>query len=140
VRKAIVGALTSPLRLLGSLFGKRGAPHAFAIDPVPFVAGSSTLDQAGHERIEEIMRIVRAHPGLLLILMPQITEDDTREVGAEAVAALADARNAAVRDAFIGAEHDPLSPDRIILVPWKPAAAARATNTPSVYVELQDAG
>src|SRR5262249_11749200 len=41
VRSAIVGALTSPIRLLGSLFGTRGAPQAFAIDPVPFAVGSA---------------------------------------------------------------------------------------------------
>lgn len=139
VRQAIVGALTSPLRLLGSLFGKKGAPHAFAIDPIPFASESAVLDGAGRARIAEIQRILAAHPGLTLVLLPQVTDKEARAVGAEAAGALAAARNAAVRDAFVGAATDPLPPDRVILAPWKPDAAAKATGKAGVYVELQDA-
>lgn len=137
VRQAILNALTSPIRLLGSLFGKKGAPHAFAIDPIPFAEGSARPDRTGRNRIDQITRILTAHPGLTLVLLPQVTEKEMRDAGPGA-SALAEARNAAVRDAFLGSA-DPLPPDRVILAPWKPETAAKATGQPGVYVELQDA-
>ncbi len=141
IRSAIIGALTSPIRLLGSLFGTGGAPHAFAIDPIPFQPGSGSLDQTGRARAAQIARILEAHQGLLLVLMPQVTPDDIRKVGADGASTLANERNAAARDAFVGADADPrLPPDRLLLVPWEPSAGADATRKPGVYVELQEAG
>jgi hypothetical protein len=138
VRNAIVGALTSPLRLLGSLFGKKNAPHAFAIDPIPFAAESGTLDGAGRERIAAIDRILQARQGLTLVLLPQVTDDEVLSLGAEAAATLAAQRNAAVRDAFLGAA-DALPAERIIMAKWKPNDGAKASGKPGVYVELQEA-
>lgn len=141
VRKAIVTALTSPLRILGSLFGTGGAPHAFAVDPIPFPTGSARLDAAGRARVGEIARIVQAHGGLLLVLLPQVSDADVGAVGSDAAAALARARNAAAREAFVdGDPGPPLPAARLLLAPWEPAMGASATNRPSVYVELQDAG
>jgi hypothetical protein len=137
VRKAIVSALTSPLRILGSLFGLRGAPHAFAVAPVPFAAGSAVLDAAGRQRVNEIARIVQAHQGLLLVLLPQVTGGDIAALGAAGAAALARDRNAAARAAFIAAG---VPGTRLILAPWDPDKDAKATGRPGVYVELQDAG
>jgi len=137
VRSAIVGALTSPLRLLGSLFGTKGAPHAFAVDPIPFAVGSGALDSRGEKRVEQIARILAAHQGLVLVLMPQVTAADGKAVGGDG-AVLAEKRSAAVRDAFTkGAA--PLPAKRLLMVPWKPSAGAEATGEPGVYVELQDA-
>jgi hypothetical protein len=139
-RKAIASALTSPLRILGSLFGSGGAPHAFAVDPIPFSTGSATLDAAARDRVGEIARIVQAHAGLVLVLLPQITDDDLRVVGRGGATALAQARAATARAAFIaGDPGPPLPAARLLLAPWKPAAGAKATHRPSVYVELQDA-
>lgn len=137
VRKAIVSALTSPLRILGSLFGTGGAPHAFAVDPIPFATGSAALDAAGRTRVTEIARIVQAHPGLLLVLLPQVTDGDVAAASAAGAAALARDRNAAARDAFVSGG---LAPKRLLLAPWEPDTGARATGRPGVYVELQDAG
>ena len=141
VRKAIVSALTSPLRILGSLFGTGGAPHAFAVEPIPFAAGSAVLDVAGRERVGQIARIVQAHTGLLLVLLPQITDADLAAVGADGAETLARDRNAAARDAFVaGAPGPALAAKRLLLAPWDPSKAAKATERPGVYVELQDAG
>lgn len=137
VRKAIAAALTSPLRILGSLFGGGGAPHAFAVDPIPFATGSAALDAAGRDRVGAIARIVEAHPGLLLVLLPQLTAADLAAAGAAGAGALARERNAAARDAFVAGGVPAV---RVLLAPWDPAAAARATERPGVYVELQDAG
>ena len=140
IRKAIVTALTTPLRILGSLFGSDGAPHAFAVDPIPFAAGSGTLDDSGRQRVVEIARIVQTHPGLLLVLLPQVTDADVAAVGATAAKTLAKDRGAAARDAFVAGTSDLAIPaKRILLAPWDPDKAAKATDRPGVYVELQDA-
>jgi hypothetical protein len=139
VRSAIVGALTSPLRILGSLFGKKGAPHAFAIDPIPFPAGVGALDAAGAARVAEIARILQAHPGLALVAMPQLSASEVGTLGARDAQALADARLAAVRAAFTGADAaSPLAATRFMPVAWKPPAETSPQTPPGVYVELQD--
>jgi len=138
IRSAIIGALTSPLRLLGSLFGLNGAPHAFAIDPIPFAVGSGSLDAMGQERIAQVGRILQSHPGLLLVAMPQITAADIEQVGADGARDLAGERNAAVRSALVSASTGPqLEPSRLMLVAWEPSAEAKAIARPGVYVELQ---
>ena len=139
VRNAIVGALTSPLRILGSLFGTAGAPRAFAIDPIPFEAGSGSLKPAGAARIAQIARILQSHTGLLLVAMPQITAADLREVGADHAQRLAEQRNAAVRDALLGSDASPhLTSERLMLVAWSPPAGPPPTGQSGVYVELQE--
>ena len=136
VKKAIVTALTSPLRILGSLFGDKGAPHAFAIDPIPFAAGRAELDPAGAQRVGEIAQILAAQPGLLLILQPQLTAEDVAAVGEAGAASLAEQRSDAARAAFVAAD---LPAKRLVVAPWNPSTGAAATGRPGVYVELQDA-
>ncbi|MGH7788162.1 MAG: DUF748 domain-containing protein, partial [Candidatus Binatia bacterium] len=137
VRSAIVTALTSPLRILGSLFGTKGAPHAFAVDPIPFAAGSDALDAAGTARVAELARILHAHVGLVLVAMPQIAAADRAAVDTDDLQALADERGAAVRTALADAD-PPLPPERMMLVAWHPPADGAAAADPGVYVELQD--
>lgn len=140
LRKAIVTALTSPLRILGSLFGSKGAPHAFAVDPIPFPTGSATLDAAGTQRVGAIARILQAQQNLLLVLLPQVTAEDIAAVGDAQAAELAAGRVAEVRKAFVEtAGNAGLPESRVILAPWTPATGAAATGRPGVYVELQDA-
>ena len=138
IRSAIVGALTSPLRLLGSLFGLNGSPHAFAIDPIPFAAGSGSLDDTGRQRVAEIARILQSHDSLLLITLPQITAADLDAVGAGGAPALAQQRNATVREALTSrGVGTPLASDRILPSEWTVADDAHATGKSGVYVELQ---
>jgi hypothetical protein len=138
IRSAIVGAITSPLRLLGSLFGLNGSPHAFAIEPIPFPAGSGSLDDTGRQRVAEIARILQSHGSLLLITLPQIAAADLDAVGAGGAQALAQQRNATVRAALTSpAVGTPLPPDRILPTEWTVGAEAHATGKPGVYVELQ---
>src|SRR5262249_31402152 len=94
IRSAILGGTTSPLRLLGSLFGLNGSPQAFAIDPIPFAAGSGSLDDVGRQRVAEIARILQNRASLLLITLPQIAAADIDAVGAGGASALAQQRNA----------------------------------------------
>jgi hypothetical protein len=139
LRNAIVGALTSPLRILGSLFGTAGAPFAFAIDPIPFEVGSGSLKQAGAARLAQIARILQTHKGLVLVAMPQITAADLREVGDDRAQGLANQRSAAVRDALVGSDASPrLAPERLMLVAWTPPTGPPPTGQSGIYVELQE--
>jgi len=134
VRRAIVGALTSPLRLLGSLFGTDGAPHAFAIEPIPFAVGRGELDDAGRQRIAEVARIVDKNESLLVITQPQLTAEDLAAVGADEAGELAAERQAAVREAL---RESGLPAERIVPAEWTPEVGAKATGRAGVYVELQ---
>ena len=72
----MLGALSSPLRWLGMLFGTDGPPHALAIDPVPFAPGSATLDAPGIARVGQIARILQSHAELDVILKAMVAEAD----------------------------------------------------------------
>jgi hypothetical protein len=141
IRSAIIGALSTPLRLLGSLFGTEGAPHAFAVDPIPFPIGSATLDVHGRARVEQIARILQAHATLALVTLPQLTPDDLGETGQDGAATLAAARTDAVRQALSGATAAPrIAPERLLPATWTPATGAEPTGKPGVYIELQEGG
>jgi hypothetical protein len=134
--RALQSALVSPLRLLGSLFGKNGPPHAFAVEPIPFPPESAELAGAGRTRTGQLARILHSRPGLLLIAMPQVSDEEIAALGPDAAARLAEARSAAVRDALTAGDTG-VAPERVLSVPWKLEVAADATRRPGVYVELQ---
>jgi hypothetical protein len=138
IRSALLGAITSPLRLLGNWFGFNNAPHAFAIDPISFATGAATLDEPARQRIDQIGRILEAHPSLLLVALPQLTEADVAAVGIAKASQLAQARNAALYERLVQSTDGPRLPaDRLLLAEWKPARGAKATNQSSLYLELQ---
>jgi uncharacterized protein involved in outer membrane biogenesis len=136
--RAMQGALKAPLRALGSLFGTRGAPHAFAVDPVPFPARSAELDAAGQARIAQLARILATRPLLLVIAMPQVAPEEIVALGETEAARLAEQRTRTVQE---GLTRDPngggLEAKRIITVPWKTEINAQATQRSGVYIELQ---
>jgi hypothetical protein len=136
--RAVIGALASPLRWLGLLFGTEGPPHALPIDPIPFAAGSGELDQAGRARLEQVARILVAHTGLDLVVKAQISADDAAALGGGDLAALAQERAEAVRDALVGGEVGPaFARDRVIVTPWTPGPGGKLDDRPGAYVELQ---
>ena len=138
IGRAVLGALSSPLRWLGMLFGTDGSPHALAIDPIPFQAGSATLDDAGTTRLTQVARILAAHAELDVILKAQISAADERAVGAAALADLAQRRVNAVRDAFVGGRGGAaILATRLIVAPWTPPADGKLDLAPAVYVEVQ---
>ncbi len=140
IRSAIVGSLSTPLRLLGSLFGTEGAPHAFAVDPIPFPIGGGSLDDAGRLRVTQVARILQAHGTLAVVLMPQLTREDLDKVGTAHGPQLAAARLDAVRQALTkgGPDHAGIAAERLLPVTWTPEVGAAATSRPSVYLELQE--
>jgi hypothetical protein len=83
---------------------------------------------------------VQAHPSLLLVLLPQVTDAEVQAVGAAGAESLAKARTAAVRDALLSGANGPAQPEKSQLTAeWETSKAAQATGRPGVYVELQDA-
>lgn len=77
LRKALVGALASPLKLLGAST-RDGKVERLAPLPVRFAAGSSELSEEGAARIEELASLLAASPGLTLELSGQGSESDQR--------------------------------------------------------------
>jgi len=138
IGRAVLGALSSPLRWLGMLFGTDGSPHALAIDPIPFPPGSATLDDAGTTRITQVARILASHAELDVILKAQIAPQDQAAAGGTTLTELAQRRVDTVRSAFTSARHGaPILPSRLIVAPWTPPADGKLDATPAVYVEVQ---
>jgi hypothetical protein len=107
LRRALVGAVSSPVRLLGSLFRRDEAPR-FDLKPVPFEPGTAALGSEGSARIEQIARLLARQPGLRARLIAAPSRADVarlaeREGGVtpERIAALGDARSAAVAEALV---------------------------------------
>jgi hypothetical protein len=89
--RAIRGAVLSPLNALGRVILRDGRIEHFDLEPVPFAAGARSLDAAGHERIQQIARVVEAHPNLVLRVRGQVAQADVDTLQAQAaLAALAD--------------------------------------------------
>jgi len=136
--KAMVGALQSPLKLLGLLFGTKGPPRALAVDPVAFAPGSDTLDATGMSRLTQIARIMVAHTDLTLVAKPEISPDDVGVVGMDGLEKLADKRAAVVTDALVDGPIEPrLDRDRLVVVPWTPPVDGVLSPRTGVYVEMQ---
>lgn len=76
LRKALMGALASPLKLLGAVTadGKvKAAP-----EPIPFVPGDVVLTAEGAEQVHRIAGLLSATPGISLTLTGGISESDLR--------------------------------------------------------------
>jgi len=138
IGRAVMGALSSPLRWLGMLFGSDGQPQALAIDPIPFQDGSATLDAAGATRVNQVARILASHADLDVILKAQIAAQDASVAGAAGLEDLARRRVDAVRSAFASPRGGaPILASRLIVAPWTPPADGKLDAAPAVYVEVQ---
>jgi uncharacterized protein DUF748 len=136
--KAVLGALSSPLKLLGLLFGTDGPTRALAIDPVPFAPGSATLDAMGGSRLQQIARILAAHTELTLVAKAEVSSADAAIVGNDGLQKLAAQRAEAVKDALVAGKIEPRVPaDRLVISPWTPAPGEALAERSGVYVEMQ---
>ncbi|MBM4335582.1 MAG: DUF748 domain-containing protein [Deltaproteobacteria bacterium] len=77
LRSALMGALASPLALLGAITAD-GKVQSLAPEPVVFVAGNSELAPEGAERIEQIAGLLSGSPGIALTLSGGTSESDLR--------------------------------------------------------------
>lgn len=84
LRKALMGALASPLKLLGAVTtgDKVAAP-----EPILFVPGTSELAPDGSSRIEQIAALLSASPGIALTLTGGTSESDVHALQERALLA-----------------------------------------------------
>ena len=139
--KALVGAVQSPVKLLGSIF-RRDEQEQFDLKPVPFVAGSATLGPDGEARIADIARLLTRHDGLDVVLLPDPSPADVTALAGpgatgaptEALVQLADARLRAVVDGLVKTHG--LAAGRVASVPWT-AGTPQPETIPGVDVQLR---
>ncbi|HEY2385994.1 MAG TPA: DUF748 domain-containing protein [Candidatus Binatia bacterium] len=139
--RALVGAVQSPVKLLGSLF-RRDEDERFDLKPVPFAAGSAQLGPDGEARIADVARLLGRHDGLDVVLLPDPSPADATALApsasatapADALARLADARLRVVVDRLVGTHG--LAPARVASVPWTPGPPQPET-VPGVDVQLR---
>jgi hypothetical protein len=77
LRKALMGALASPLKLLGAVTAD-GKVQSLAPAPIEFVPGEAALAPAGAERVEQIAGLLSSSPGISLTLSGVTSESDLR--------------------------------------------------------------
>ncbi|HTO69692.1 MAG TPA: DUF748 domain-containing protein [Myxococcota bacterium] len=76
LRKALMGALASPLKLLG--VGASGDKLDLKPEPIEFLPGSAEPSEAGRARIDKIAELMSASPGIALTLHGGTSADDER--------------------------------------------------------------
>ncbi len=76
LRSALLGALASPLKLLGAVTGD--GKVKLAPEPILFVPGDAVLAPDGAERIGVIASLLAASPGIALTLSGGISDSDLR--------------------------------------------------------------
>jgi hypothetical protein len=138
--RALVGAMQSPVRLLGSIF-RRDQEEQFDLKPVPFAAGSADLGPDGEARIADIAHLLDRHDGLDVVLLPDPSPADATALAGsgaaappEALAQLADARLRVVVDRLVGTHG--LAKGRVGSVPWTQGTPQPET-VPGVDVQLR---
>jgi hypothetical protein len=89
--RAVRGAVLSPLNALGRVILRDGRIEHFDLEPIPFAAGARSLDAGGQGRIQQIARVLEAHPNLVLRVRGQVAQVDVESLQSEAaLTALAD--------------------------------------------------
>lgn len=68
VRDALIGAVTSPLKLLGAVFIRKGTIQDFTLKPIRFIPGTSQLHDEGRAQLERLGRFLAQRPELDLRL------------------------------------------------------------------------
>ena len=68
IRDVLIGAVTSPLKLLGAIFSGKDKLEDFFLDPIPFVPGTSLPSDVGRERLGRLKLFLAQRPELGLQL------------------------------------------------------------------------
>jgi len=126
LQRALVNAITGPLRLLGAVVTRDGGIEAFVPEPIAFRPGRSTLTERGRDQIARLADVLARRPGLGVHLEPVRGAGDAGASAApdasdapralpQTLDALDAARVAAVTGRLVG-RHG-VAPDRIEAVP-----------------------
>src|SRR5438094_2844156 len=77
LRKALIGALASPLKLVGAAFGG-GAGESLAPAPIPFRRGRAELAAGAEGAVAALARLLASRPGLAVTLDAAPSVEDVR--------------------------------------------------------------
>lgn len=64
VRDAVVGAVTSPLKLLGAVFTRKGQIRNFTLAPITFLPGTSQYSEQGEQQLARLGEFLARRPEL----------------------------------------------------------------------------
>ncbi len=87
LRSALVGALASPLKLLGAVV-REGQVQSLEPGPIVFLPGTTTLAPDGEARVGELERLLTQAPTLKLVLRGEVADADVRVLRERALLAL----------------------------------------------------
>ncbi len=119
IREGLIGAVSTPLRLLGSIF-RRDDTESYDLEPVPFPPGSAALGPDGDARVAQVARLLGRHTELRASLIPVPASADVVSFRDEAmITQLEHAERTLTGDALLaflrarraGASPAPLAPE-----------------------------
>src|SRR4029450_5269642 len=76
LRQGLLGALTSPLKLVGAIFS--GAKVQAAPAPLPFRTGRDVLSDDGDKQVDQLAKFLADRPGMGVALQTAPTKADVR--------------------------------------------------------------
>ena len=76
LQQVILGALVSPLKLLGAVTLGDGKVEGFAINPIGFLPGRPLLVEEGEEQVKQLAALLAERPGLVVQLEGATTAAD----------------------------------------------------------------
>lgn len=77
VRDVIIGAVTSPLKVLGALFKGKDTLEGFSLDPVRFVPGTTQIAESGKEQLSRLTVFLSQRPMIDLRFSGATGPEDT---------------------------------------------------------------
>jgi hypothetical protein len=91
LRQALMGALASPLKMLGSVAGAAGEMLSSGLEPIPMAPGSAEPAAETSARIEALAKLLASRPGLRVELRGRADATDDPELARREVVARAHA-------------------------------------------------
>jgi hypothetical protein len=76
VRDAIVGAISTPLKLIGAVFVRDGIVEEIRVDPLPFLPGRMEPTTHGSEQLDRLAVLLGQSPDLAVTLRGQSGDED----------------------------------------------------------------
>jgi hypothetical protein len=83
--RALVGTLTSPLKVVGFVLPRGGSGESLAPVPISFPPGLSTVSKGGKEQIGQLAEFLAGRPGLGVTLSAPPTPGDVRGLREQAL-------------------------------------------------------
>src|SRR5262249_5465741 len=91
LRQALVGALASPLKLLGHVASEAGSAFSSGLDAIPMDPGEDELGASGDDRVGALADLLTSRPGLGVSLLGRADASDDPVLARREVISLAKA-------------------------------------------------